>query len=198
MNGIYDTSRFTFRLWDRKHTEPYHYMTLGAWANRFDTTIRLGLKEITNGDSIMDVGCAIGVIPLCLGINLPKSKITCVDVSATPTARLLVDYFPTVASRVTFVKSDICKLNLKADWVLCTEVLEHVKDDKLAIKKLYESANKGVVITTPNELSNQKVDEHLRTYTMAAFKTLLKTVTANYKVFTEENLFHCNIGVIYK
>ncbi len=198
MNGIYDTSRFAFRLWDRKHMEPYHYMILGAWANRFDTTIRLGLKEITDGDSIMDVGCAIGVIPLCLGINLPKSKITCLEVSAASTASLLVNYFPTVSGRVTFVKSNVCELALKADWVFCTEVLEHIEDDKLAIKKLYENANKGVVITTPNELSNQKVNGHLRTYTMEAFKALLETVTINYKAFTEENLFHCNIGVLYK
>lgn len=193
---MYDASRIAFKLWSCEDKEPYHYFSLAAWANRVDTTCRLAIDEIKDGDTVLDIGTGVGFIPLAIAMNRDIA-VKCLDVSSTPTLKQMVGYFP-VKDKFTFIKGDICDIKEKADWVLCTEVLEHIDNDKLAVENLYKAANKGVIISTPNELSNQQVVGHMRTYTLADMRNLIETVSNDYELWRDNNLFHCNLAIVRK
>lgn len=48
--------------------------------------------------------------------------------------------------------------NNSVDNIVCTEVLEHIPDNKLAIKELFRVARKRIIITVP---FNEEIQEHL-------------------------------------
>jgi len=88
----------------------------------------------------------------------------------------------------------LCELDVEADWILATEILEHIENHELALERILKCAKKGVIISTPNELSNQNVATHVRTYTLDDMHKLLKGT--DYTLWRDDSLFQCNLAVI--
>lgn len=133
-------------------------------------------KYLKKGDSILDIGCGAGTLSLYMaskgydiyGIDISEKAIK----ACRQSAKILN------LSNVSFKNKNFPNetLNIKADIVVCAEVLEHLKDDRKALEKIYLSLNKGgiAVITTPSKNAPlfrigyaRKFDEdvgHLRRY----------------------------------
>jgi len=99
-------------------------------------------------ENILDVGCGVGTIDFFMA-NKGK-KVTGIDISykaitlCKANAKLL-----NLSGRLDFFSGDFLSLRIsgKFDLIICIEVLEHIKEDNLVIKKIYELlARNGVLI----------------------------------------------------
>ncbi|MBI2031156.1 MAG: class I SAM-dependent methyltransferase [Candidatus Levybacteria bacterium] len=151
-------------------------------------TYKTILKIIDNylglSKNILDIGSGAG--SLCLYYANKGYKVLGLDISekavenATQSARYLK------LTNVKFTKMNFPEEipNEKFDFIILTEVIEHLKDDNLAIKKIFSILNsKGMlVISTPSQNAplyrlglakefDMKVG-HLRRYTVKELKSL--------------------------
>ena len=113
----------------------------------------LDYSDIQPGDNILDMGCGEGFYSMVLD-NLYDCKITAVDFD--PEILALAHKWLDGRSNVTLEQGDITKLRFpdsSFDKIVCTEVLEHIDDDKTAIKELYSVLKPGgvIAITVPNK-----------------------------------------------
>ena len=113
----------------------------------------LDYSDIQPGDNILDMGCGEGFYSMVLD-NLYDCKITAVDFD--PEILALAHKWLDGRSNVTLEQGDITKLRFpdnSLDKIVCTEVLEHIDDDKTAIKELYRVLKPGgvIAITVPNK-----------------------------------------------
>src|SRR3989344_4090379 len=110
-------------------------------------------KYVKNGNSILDIGCGAGTLSFYLaskgysvhGIDISKKAIkACVQ-----SARLLG--LNNVSFKVKNFPDE--SLNKKFDFIICTEVLEHLEDDRKALSKIFLSLNKGgiAILSTPSK-----------------------------------------------
>jgi len=192
---MYDCPLLSFFLWDRNCRNAEWYKIISSWTYRYDNTVRLCLKHIANGESILDVGCSLGIIAILLKLNLRESEVKCVDVGRAPVVDIL-PFFPEI--KVDFEIDNVLSLRNRADWIICTEVLEHLEDDKAGLVRVYENCKKGVVLSVPNEKSRQGIEGHKRTYTKEAFGNLISQVTGNFEL-ADDPMNRChNFAIIKK
>ena len=140
------------------------------------------------GERFIDVGCALGYSTNLLKKLLPGdwSGLEFWEGATTQAKKL----FP----KIKFYYSEdfnflpICG---KFDSVLCSEVIEHVKDDQALINGLISITKNVLVITTPNGL----VDDpgHLRVYTEESLSKFFNGY--NFEIIKEGTFFY---GVIRK
>lgn len=135
-------------------------------------------KYIKIKDSILDIGCGAGSVALYLaskgyrvhGIDISIKAIqACIE-----SARLLN------LKNVSFEPIDFTKKlpNKKFNLIICTEVLEHLEDDRRVLSKIFSILKSGgiAIISTPSKNAPlfrigyaRKFDEkvgHLRRYSM--------------------------------
>ncbi|MFC1710673.1 class I SAM-dependent methyltransferase [Nanoarchaeota archaeon] len=93
---------------------------------------------------IVDLGCGDGgIINSIININ-PKKNLTGVDISPRR-IRDLRRKFPAKK----FVCTDVCKTGLKSnffDFVICSQVIEHVEDDRELVEEIDRISKKGAYI----------------------------------------------------
>lgn len=106
--------------------------------------------KLKEGMKIFDAGCGTGIYSFTLAKN---NKIIGVDVGKDK-----IEYLKSVNifDNVSFEVGDLCKLKFpdnSFDLIICSDVLEHIKDDKKAFKELSRVLNFGgkLLITTPKD-----------------------------------------------
>ena len=104
--------------------------------------------DIKRTDSFLDVGCWSGstvseMNDICdaYGVDFNKETLKLVDKK--------------IAGKVKY--SDITKsiaFDRKFDWILCSEVIEHIENDEKALKNISEVMKKGgmLILTTPRSI----------------------------------------------
>jgi SAM-dependent methyltransferase len=148
-------------------------------------TINTYLNE-SKKQRILDIGCGAGT--LCLYYGKKGNKVSGIDISkkavqnATESAKILH------LKNVTFKQMNFPKEIPKDtyDFIIFTEVIEHLEDDQLALKKIYSllKPNGIAVISTPSQNAPlhklglaKKFDKevgHLRRYTLEDLKSKCK------------------------
>lgn len=117
------------------------------------------LLDMQKNNVILDAGCGIGLYSLTLakrgctvhGIDTDKEKIN----SAKKLAHSLnVD-------TVSFDTADLCQLpieNERYDRIICSDVIEHINDDDIAVSELARVLKKGgiLVLSVPSIMSLSK------------------------------------------
>ena len=105
-------------------------------------------KLITKSSVVLDIGCGVGTVDLYLARKV--KKIIGTDVSgksiltAERNANLLGLSEKVSFSRANFPSDDI---QGEYDLIICSEVLEHLRNDKLVISEIYRlMKNDGIVI----------------------------------------------------
>jgi len=137
--------------------------------------------NIKPGMSLLDAGTGPGLYALSfakknkiitLGIDIDNSKLD--DAIRISNALNL--------KNISFEKADLTKLKLneKFDRIICSDVLEHITKDELAIKNLFKvlKPNGFILFTFPADTPDSRRDmplfEHVRPgYTYAMFKEKL-------------------------
>ena len=129
------------------------------------------IREIIKNNSlkgkILDVGCGDGTF-LSLFQESTNQLYGC-DISekAIEFAKLR---FGDIATFTTGDITDISSLKGEFDVIICTEVLEHIEDDELALKTLYHKLKEGghLIISTPHMkkywTQDDEADGHVRRY----------------------------------
>ena len=137
--------------------------------------------------NVLDVGSGVGTLDFYLASN--GRNITGIEISkrAVGIAYKSLEVFD-LKGKVKFILGDFLKLKLKGkhDFVICSEVLEHLENDKTAIDMIYRLTKKEglVMITVPSKNAPlikfgaieefDKRSGHLRRYTLENLKVLLK------------------------
>jgi len=148
-------------------------------------------KYLQPNMKVLDVGCGIGTISLYVatkgnevfGIDISEKAISAAQKSAE-----LLDIKNVCFRAVNFLDTDFAE---KFDFLILSEVMEHLPDDKLAIKKIHELMKDNAILflTVPSknapihrirklifgqDIFDQKVG-HLRRYSKSEVVGLLKS-----------------------
>lgn len=145
------------------------------------------LDKFCEEKDVLDVGSGVGTVDFYLALK--GKDVTGIEISekAVKTAKKTAKMF-NLEDKTKFIRKDFLKYKPKNkfSFIICSEVLEHLKDDKKAVKKLYKLTKPGgrLMITVPSENAPLKklglVDEfdkesgHLRRYSMEGLKTLVE------------------------
>ena len=147
---------------------------------------------------ILDAGCGEGNISLFLSQQDPSVAVTGIDISEKSiniSQTRLKKIRNRVKKNIKFIKTEIEKYKTEGDsfdLILLTEVIEHVYNDEIVIKKLYSLLGKeGVLfLSTPSKNAPlyklkiiRKYDKrvgHLRRYSQSDIEAVL--VENNFKI----------------
>jgi len=137
------------------------------------------ISEITSG-WIADVGCGLG-----FGSNLllKNAKLVCgYDIE-------YLDFAKWSFPNVKFIKHDITEnpLPYVYDYIVMIDVIEHIKNDELAIENSLKSLkeNGTFILSTPNKMSRyRKSVNHIREYTPKELRALLQNQFGNVRLMS--------------
>jgi 2-polyprenyl-3-methyl-5-hydroxy-6-metoxy-1,4-benzoquinol methylase len=153
---IYKVSNLAYKLWERGYENAAYYKTLATHAYRFDETIDK-IFEMLGDDrkfTLLDVGTGCGAIPLMIGLSLSGyNNFVCkgTDKSNLFMAQRSLNILPELNGKVIFETKSIFDLKETFDYVVCTEVLEHIENWEKALDILKNITNKKLLISVPNE-----------------------------------------------
>ena len=167
-----------------KHWIPNKIWTHLTWQNHQTRLKRCaGFLE---GARFADVGCACGHSTNIMS-GFKEGEWTGIDFSATG-IKMAKEQFPELAFRLCRSIKQLGALK-PFDSVVCSELIEHVPDDKVLLVSLLRITNHQLVITTPN----LAVDDpgHQRCYNEASLKELLDGLT--YRIYSEGAFYFINI-----
>lgn len=121
----------------------------------------LHLLDLQKNNVILDAGCGIGLYSLTLakrgytvhGIDTDEEKIN--------RAKNLAHSLNIDIDTVSFDAANLCQLPIKAeryDRIICSDVIEHIKDDDMAVSELARVLKKGgiLVLSVPSVMSLSK------------------------------------------
>lgn len=113
----------------------------------------LDYLNIQSGDRVLDMGCGEGFYSMIFD-RLYDCEVTAVD--NDPEILSLARQRLKDSKKVKIVSENITELSFPDNYfdkILCTEVLEHIEDDKKAIKELYRvlKSEGTIAITVPNK-----------------------------------------------
>jgi 2-polyprenyl-3-methyl-5-hydroxy-6-metoxy-1,4-benzoquinol methylase len=171
-----ERKREVFLYWREIAMEPMSAVEYDrAWATEWDDMKRYGpfsryvrriLKSIIRPlefRSVLDVGCGQGSLLEELRAEFPHIKPHGIDISQSA-----IELARQKVPNGRFWVLDIAKESLdeKIDLVVCSEVLEHIPDDSLALRRLARMTGKYLVISTPQGRMRQfeKTVGHVRNY----------------------------------
>lgn len=143
--------------------------------------------------NILDVGSGVGTLDYYLASK--GKNVIGIEISekAVDIALRSLKIFK-LEGNIKFILGDFLKVNTKGtyDFVICSEVLEHLENEKIALKKIYDLTKKGglVMLTVPSNNAPlikfgvikefDKRSGHLRRYTPGSLRSLLEY--NNFKV----------------
>ena len=181
-------------LYERFHNRmKLQKKVIGAKNFTYRNLIRVLEKYVKKEDEILDIGCGAGAIDFFLANR--GFKVTGIDISTNAiemckkSSHALEFESQLKFARINFPIQDIAE---KFNLILCSEVLEHLKDDKIAVEKAYKMlCNGGIsIFSVPSKNAplykigyTDKFDKrvgHLRRYSQTEFKTLI--VDAGFEI----------------
>lgn len=175
-----------------------HWIKKQVWNNlkidkhkiRFDNICSF----IDGEGTAVDVGCACGH-----STNIMKEKtgnrIKWFGVDfANAAVDKAIELFPDIMFLYLSEISGLLNRGQMFDYVVCSEVIEHVYDDALLVRGLMNWAKKRVIITTP--CASVKDPGHLRLYSMESLTVLLKENGANnFSIYKNSPFYYAIIDI---
>jgi len=177
-------------LWARGWEGAWYYKYLASTHFRLEKSLELILDMTGDEDTVLDVGTALGSIPLMIVLNKPKVVAKGTDIREVTSANRIIKFFPEAQTRLFYQQQDVMKLEEKHDIVICMEILEHIEDDKKAFEMIWNTAKKAIFMSVPNENSSTNVAGHLRRYTREMIEELINPYTRNYTIENDRDTEH--------
>jgi SAM-dependent methyltransferase/glycosyltransferase involved in cell wall biosynthesis len=137
-------------------------------------------KNKDTGD-LLDVGCGDGLISHLLAKKGFNVKGIDLEESAVKLAEEKTDI-------VNFEIENLFNISNNYEYVLSSEVIEHIKNEDEFIKKIKDIFIKEAIITTPNKNYYKKMDPfHIKEYNIYEFELLLEKHFNEFEIFKTEN-----------
>lgn len=180
--AIEDNVQFYENLWLREWADMEKFNPTARHLKRI--IVRL-IKQVMPVQTILDVGCGMGLNVRHLHQNFPSIRITGADLSQ---AILDVAHqYVGANSAIDFIPLDLEKaaLDQKFDLVLCNQVLEHIEDDVQALHHLAQMTGKYILITVPGGAYNStsKLVGHYRHYSRSEICS--KVTAAGFRIVSQ-------------
>lgn len=103
--------------------------------------------------TVLDVGCGAGT--LCFYMASQSKTVLGIDIASNAIQAARKSVKKQKLNNITFLKMDFPSQVPKKrfDFIICTEVIEHLKDDKLAVNRIEHLLNKGgiAIISVPSK-----------------------------------------------
>jgi 2-polyprenyl-3-methyl-5-hydroxy-6-metoxy-1,4-benzoquinol methylase len=142
---------------------------------------------LVNSQKVLDIGCGVGTLSFYIASKGNYVKGIDISLRAIEACKITAKELGLIEN-TNFSVTDFSKETLegKSDLVICSEVLEHLRDDKLAVRKVFNILKEDgkVLISVPSKNSplfrlglTKKFDErvgHLRRYNRDEMSCLLK------------------------
>lgn len=151
------------RYWDelyRGGQKRAEYTQVTAGANGNSQRFATALKEIKDGDKVLDLGCGIGIFTSMVKETYPDCDVWGVDIS-----QAAIDENQKLHKNINYRQGYIGSLDLVVedsfDVVFAGEVLEHLDDPDFLFSDAHRALKPGgkLIITTPLEEAIQS-EEH--------------------------------------
>jgi len=144
------------------------------------------LKEFTGckAKSILDIGCGEGLLAKLLLKKGVTQKVFGIDTSKKA-IELGKDLYENSCKtqRMDLKCQSYVSMNKrrKFDYIVCSEVIEHVDNPELFLRKMKNMIREWAIITTPNSdhITPGKYDKQL--FNQAALKEVLQKIGASYE-----------------
>jgi SAM-dependent methyltransferase len=142
---------------------------------RNSNLINLLIRKV-RGSNILDIGCGSGYL---LRILSNKGK----NAWGIEPNKKLIEYIGPKLNVIRGFAEDIDKLvGEKFDTIFMVDVLEHIKNDRLQIKKIYKTLNKGgllIIVVPAHQLLYGERDKKYGHYRRYSKKALIKILSEN-------------------
>ena len=145
------------------------------------------LNKFCLAKNVLDIGSGVGTLDFYLASK--KHQVTAIEISqkAVAVAQQAQKLFA-LTKKIKFIRGDFFQLKTREQFpfVICSEVLEHLGDDRRAINKIYQLIKSEglLLITVPSQNAPliklgaiKKFDQisgHLRRYTLDNLRLLLE------------------------
>jgi len=153
-----------------------HWVENEIWNHLYWPKHKKRLKkcaELCCGEKFADVGCACGHSTDIMRKYAPGDW-TGVDFSATA-IELAPGYFDDIEFQLVESLDALSNLNgFNFDSIVCSEVLEHVEEDRKLVEGLWAAASKRVIFSTPSVHVNDP--GHLRLYDEPSLNALFEGI----------------------
>ena len=192
-----DSSMLMYRLHAKGCDTSYYYFICGVNRHRNDISVKHICQLLREGDTLLDAGTGLGIIPTTVAMNFDNVKIKAIDIAELIFARRAMLFLPEFKERLYFQMANIMSIKDTFDIVSCTEVLEHIFDDWIVLEKLLSLAKRAIFFSVPSEYAVESKG-HLRKYTRDSIAKLIKPFTNNFEIFDYEQAEQCHFVVIRK
>lgn len=172
-NDIYgdDSSRATYAAQgtDEGHLKVAEHIHANTTkTTRFSTA----LKSVRSSDSVLDIGCGVGVFTQLVKKTYPECLVTGVDISdkvieANKLENPEIEYHQGYIGRLNFLSEN------NYDVIFCGETIEHLDNPSMLFNEAFKLLKKGgkLIITTPKE-EHIKSEEHVWYFTQEDVENL--------------------------
>jgi SAM-dependent methyltransferase len=106
----------------------------------------MSLMRTVEFEAVLDVSCGQGSLLLDIAATFPKAKLFGTEIS-TAALEMVKTRVPHGQFRRLDLEKDL--LDRRFDFVVCSEVLEHIHDDTSAIRHLRAMTNKYLIVSSP-------------------------------------------------
>jgi len=137
MKKVLDTNPNTLEHWEEVYKNNEYDMGADQLKHHFIAS------QLINGSFIVDYGCGLSELIDTIYLMKPKCKVIGVD---------HVIYKPLTKDNLSYIQGDVyTNVTTSADYVLSTEVLEHLDDPQRHVKCLFDSLKEeGIaMLSTP-------------------------------------------------
>lgn len=145
-----------------------------------------------NAKDVLDLGCGTGT--MCFYAASKDKKVLGIDISknAITLAKLNSKKFE-LSKKIRFINGDISKLNIKEkfDLIICTEVLEHVKNESEVLHKIHKLLKpSGIIISSSPSVNAPLLKLGLLSTFDKEVGHLRRYSGEKYKLLFEKNGYH--------
>lgn len=95
------------------------------------------VDRISNGETVLDVGCGNGIVAMDIASQRPKSNVIGVDINAKNIEKANKLKKDALLKNLNFISGDICdQKEINCDVVILSNIIEHISDRSLFLKKI--------------------------------------------------------------